>query len=180
MKKRKVLVYIATSLDGYIAKEDGGLDWLHEAEGEGDNGYEDFIASVDTVIMGRKTYEDIHELAGEYPYQGKKSYVFTTSAADLKNTAFASHVEFIAGEAADLIAKLQAEPGSNIWLVGGANLLQEFLKDDLVDEYIISIIPAILGKGIPLFSRQTPETRLQLLSTKQYGQIAQLHYIRKE
>lgn len=169
----KVILYIAVSLDGYIAREDGSVDWLDTVEVEGDGGYSAFYDSIDTVIMGNKTYEHTKILAAEYPYPGKRSYVYsrTAQAAD-------EHVQYVNGDPAVWMQQVREEAGSNIWLVGGAELLDAFMKVDLVDEFIVAYIPVILGSGIPLFKPGNAEVKLQLKEVKQYGQMAQLHYVR--
>lgn len=169
---QKVILYIAVSLDGYIAREDGSVDWLDDLEVEGDGGYSEFYDSIDTVIMGNKTYQHTKILADEYPYPGKRSYVYsrTAQAAD-------EHVQFVSGDPAVWMQQVKEEAGSNIWLIGGAEVLDAFMKADLVDEFIISYIPVILGSGIPLFKTGNAEVKLRLIDVKQYGQMAQLHYV---
>ncbi|GKS14198.1 diacylglycerol kinase [Paenibacillus chitinolyticus] len=158
-------------MDGYIARENGAIDWLYEVEGEGDNGYSDFYETIDTVLMGNKTYEHTFELADQFPYPDKKCYVFTRSEREPS-----PYVTFISGDIPEFIENLKDREGSKIWIVGGAEILDVLLKGDLVDEYIITIVPTILGKGIPLFKNDNPEKKLLLAMTKRYGQMIQLHY----
>lgn len=132
-------------------------------------GYSDFYKNIDTVIMGNKTYQQIHTLAEEFPYQDKACYVFSRSAKGKEE-----HVEFVIGDVGDFIGKLKG--GSRIWLVGGAELVSDFMKKSLVDEVILSIIPIILGNGIRLFQAGSPEIQMKLTKMQQYRQIAQLHY----
>jgi len=172
--KRPVVLYIAISLDGYIAREDGSIDWLYEIEGEGDNGYEEFYQTVDTVLMGKTTYDHTFELAEQFPYPNKKCYVFSRS-----EQAPSPHVTFIQGDVPRFIEELKAQEGSNIWIVGGAEMLDGLLKEQLVDEFIITISPVLLGKGIPLFKENNPVTGLILKGTKRFGQFVQLHYVKK-
>jgi dihydrofolate reductase len=170
--KRSIVLYIAMSLDGYIAREDGNVDWLYDVEGKGDNGYSSFYDSVDTLIMGNKTYEHTKELATEFPYQSKECYVFSR-----KQDGNDENVHFVNGSFSGFIQKLQARNnGGKVWIVGGAEIVDMFMKEKLVTEFIISIIPTVLGKGIPLFKYDNPEINLNLNHIKQYGQIAQLHY----
>lgn len=171
---KKVILYIAVSLDGYIAREDGRVDWLDEVEAEGDGGYGAFYDSIDTVIMGNKTYEHTKILADAYPYPGKRSYVYSRSAQGADE-----HVQFVSGDPAVWMQQVKEEAGSNIWLIGGAELLDAFMKADLVDEYIVSYIPVILGSGIPLFKSGNAEVKLRLKEVKRYGQMAQLHYVKR-
>ncbi|MFD6441094.1 dihydrofolate reductase family protein [Peribacillus sp. NPDC060186] len=156
-----------------MAREDGSIDWLEETEGAGDNGYGDFFKNIDTVIMGNKTYQQIHTLAEEFPYQDKTCYVFSRSAKGKDG-----HVEFVNEDVADFIKNLKGD--SRIWLVGGAELVSEFMRKRLVDEMIISIIPTVLGNGISLFQAGSPEVKLKLTNVQQYGQIAQQYYQREK
>ncbi|GAA4451206.1 dihydrofolate reductase family protein [Nibrella saemangeumensis] len=157
---RKLILFIATSLDGYIARTNGEVDWLLADE---DFGYEEFYQSVDTVLLGNRTYEQVLTF-GEYPYQDKTSYVFT------RNTSRAQQewVAFVSEDIIDFTRMLKEQPGGNIWLVGGANVIHPLQKAGLIDEYILFIHPTILGCGIPLFKPHTRQTELKLTSTKIY------------
>ncbi|NGY81468.1 dihydrofolate reductase [Bacillus megaterium] len=168
--KKKIVVYIAASLDGYIARENGEIDWLESVEGEGDNGYEAFYQTCDAVVMGKATYDHVLKLTPEFPYLGKKCYVFSRSAQGKDQ-----YVEFINESVALFLNNLSQET-KKIRLVGGADILADFLTAKRVDEFIISVIPVLLGAGIPLFKRGIPEMNLKLTDIKQYGQIAQLYY----
>lgn len=172
---RKVIVYIATSLDGYIARKDGEIDWLlgDGSESEVDNGYKQFFSEVDTVIMGNTTYKQILSW-GDYPYKGTKGYVYTTKTG--KNT---KDVTFTSEHPIDLVKRLKAEPGKAIWMVGGAKVLDGFMKEDLIDEYIISVAPVLIGEGIGLFKETNPEIKLTLKSVKTFDGFVQSHYIRR-
>ncbi|MBT2571380.1 dihydrofolate reductase family protein [Planococcus sp. ISL-110] len=173
--ERKIICYIATSLDGYIAAEDDSLEWLFETAGEGDAGYAEFMETIDTVIMGRRTYDWVMAAEnGKFPYQGLASYVFTTSAAEEN-----PFVKFTDQDIPSFAEGLKDKPGKDIWVIGGSNLLHSFVKENLIDEWIISIAPVLIGKGIPLFQEFDFEIRLKLKSVKAYGQFAQLHYERK-
>ncbi len=174
--ERKVVLFIASSLDGYIATEADSLDWLFKVEGEGDNGYSEFLSTIDTVILGRRTYDWIMDAEkGNFPYPDKKCYVFTKSNVEPND-----HVEFVDGDIAELIHTLKCSEGGDIWIVGGGNLLSHALKEDLVDEFIITVAPTILGKGIPLFNKQDNEIELELTSVRRFNQFAELHYVRKQ
>lgn len=171
---RKVVVFIATSLDGYIATEDDSLEWLFAVEGEGDNGYSEFYDSIDTIILGKRTYDWIMEHEkGNFPYENKNCYVFsrTTQGAN-------DHVEFVQGNIVEFIDHLKNSEGKDIWIVGGGDLLTSFIKEDLIDEYIITIAPVIIGKGIPLFNKQDTEIDLELKSVRQFNQFVELHYVK--
>ncbi len=130
----KVLVYIASSLDGYVARENGSIDWLPEVT---ESGYDAFYKSVDTVIMGKTTYDQVLTF-GEYPYKDKKSFVFTrTDQNKDENAEFLSDVE-------KFVKDGFPGAGENIWLVGGAQIIASFLKQGVVDEIIISDISWII------------------------------------
>ena len=162
----KLLVYIASSLDGFIARENGDVDWLPENP---ESSYDEFYKSIDTVIMGKTTYDQVLEF-GEYPYKDKKSFVFTrTSNNSNKNIEFVSHIE-------KFVKDGFPRAGENIWLVGGAKTIASFLKLGVVDEIITTIIPIILGKGIPLFQNVDNKIDLKLINSEKYGQLVDLHY----
>ena len=162
----KVSVYIASSLDGYIAREDGSIDWLPESS---ESGYDAFYKSIDTVIMGKTTYDQVRTF-GVYPYKGKKSFVFSkTQQNSDENAEFVSDVE-------KFVKDGFPGAGKTIWIIGGAKIIVSFLKQGIVDEIIITKIPVLLGKGIPLFENLEDETKLELIKTEKYDQLVDLHY----
>lgn len=171
-EKRKLLLYIAMSLDGYIATEDESLEWLINVKGEGDNGYSEFYETVDTILMGNRTYEWImrHEI-GEFPYKNKECYVFTRSS--IEDT---EDVKFINDDVVSVTNKLRNQVGRNIWIVGGGELLQDFLKEKLVDQIIVTVAPSIIGKGIPLFNKGDYQLDLTLMGIRNFNQFAELRY----
>jgi dihydrofolate reductase len=174
---RKLVLFIATSLDGYIARKDGSLDWLFEIEGEGDNGYTEFYDTVDTIIMGRRTYEEILVLEpGNFPYKNKECFVFTSKSAMKDN----EDVTFIDIEVGPFVEGLKKQEGNNIWIVGGGELLHAFLKAKLVDEFIITIAPTLIGKGIFLYKEMDVDTKLELKEITQFNQFVQMHYVVKD
>ncbi|TCJ02081.1 dihydrofolate reductase family protein [Cytobacillus praedii] len=168
---REIVLYIATSLDGFIAKENDDLQWLDDTEGEGDAGYTDMYQSIDTVIMGKKTYDYVIKHTETFPYPDKKCYVYTTS-----ENGSNEYVDFVNEDVVEFTQKLKEQEGSKIWMVGGASILDAFIKENLIDEYIISVTPHILGSGIPLFKEKNPQIDLILNDTKRFGQFVQLHY----
>ena len=173
--QRKIVVFIAASLDGYIATPEDRLDWLFRVQGEGDNGYTEFVQTVDTVIMGRRTYNWLlHETGREgFPYREQTCYVYSKSEkADYENVIFLSE------PVASLAVLLRQQPGKDIRVVGGGRLIDSFLEEDLIDEWIITLAPVLLGDGIPLFGKRGFKTELTLTGVRQYGQFAQLHYTR--
>ncbi|MBD8499722.1 dihydrofolate reductase family protein [Paenibacillus arenosi] len=168
---REVILFIAVSLDGFIAKEDDDLQWLMETEGEGDNGYSEMYQSIDTTIMGKRTYDWVREQIDTFPYTDKKNYVFSTT-----ETGSNEYVEFVNEDVVEFTKKLKAQQGSKIWMVGGGIILDAFIKENLIDEYIITVTPHILGSGIPLFKERNPQINLQLINTRRFGQFVELHY----
>jgi dihydrofolate reductase len=171
-KGRSLAVFIASSLDGYIAAEDESLEWLFNVEGEGDNGYSAFYDTVDTILMGKRTYDWImkHE-EGEFPYKNKECYVFTRSGAQDTD-----EVKFINGDLSDFADKLKSQAGKRIWMVGGGDILQHFFKEMLIDELIITIAPVIIGSGIPLFKEGDYQLDLRLQGTRTFNQFVELQY----
>ena len=170
VKNRKMILFIATSLDGYIATEDESLDWLFE--GEGDNGYSELFHRVDTVLMGRKTYDwVVKNTNGDFPYKDEKCYVFTRSP--LENN---ENVQFVNEDVVSFTKELKKNDGKNIWLVGGGELIHSFLQEKLVDELIITVAPTLIGKGIPLFKESDVQINLSLIGTRTFNQFVELHY----
>ncbi|MBD0369102.1 MAG: dihydrofolate reductase [Flavisolibacter sp.] len=170
---RKVILFIAMSLDGYIAKRNDDLSFLSLVEKQGeDYGYNDFIRTVDTVILGRKTYDKVLSMGYDFPHKDKESYIITrTPRPAIGNTRFHT------GDVNDLVANLKCKEGKNIFIDGGAQVINELLKNNLVDEMYISIIPILLGDGISLFKNERPENRLELKEAKPYESgLVQLHY----
>ena len=172
MNQRKLVLYIASSLDGYIATEEHNLDWLFAVEGEDDNGYSAFYDTVDTVLIGRITYDWImeHE-GGDFPYKGKECYVFSKTQREDNE-----YVKFICDDVVQFTNDLKNKNGKRIWLVGGGNLLNTFINETLVDELIVTITPVLLGKGIPLFRNNSFQTYLSLKSINRFNQFVELHY----
>jgi dihydrofolate reductase len=170
---RKVILYIAASLDGYIAKPNDDMSFLSIVKQEGeDYGYTDFINSIDTVIIGRKTYDWVMTQVTEFPHSDKESYVITRTARPA-----IGKTTFYAGNLKELVLLLKSEQGKNIFIDGGAEIVNELLKDNLIDEFIISTIPILLGKGVRLFKDGRPEQELKLVSIKQFEKgLVQSHY----
>ncbi|MDH5637745.1 MAG: dihydrofolate reductase family protein [Nitrospinota bacterium] len=145
--ERLVSLFIATSLDGFIASQNGGIDWLFHDQ---DYGYTAFYASVDTVLTGRKTF-DVSLSFSKDPFKGKQTFVFTRS--EKKSPLPGS--EFIYSDPVEFTRKLKAEPGGKIWLLGGGQINGLLMKAGLIDEIVMSIHPVVIGRGIPLFDRET-------------------------
>ncbi len=172
-KPRKTILYIACSLDGYIAKPNDDLSFLTIVEKEGeDYGYADFVDRVDTVILGRKTYDWIMAQVPEFVHADKVTYVITrTPKSSLGKT------NFYTGSIKELVTKLKSEQGKHIFIDGGAEIVNMMLKEGLIDEMIVSIIPILLGGGIKLFQELIPEKKLTLISSKSFETgLVQLQY----
>jgi dihydrofolate reductase len=173
LSNRKLVFYGATSLDGYIARNNDSLDWLFKTEGDGeDNGYSDFYRTVDTILIGRKTYDQILIHAPQvFPYKGKQCYVFSRSLSGSND-----FVEYVHDDIVGFTKSLKAQGGTNIWIVGGGEVLYPLVQGKLVDEFIIQVAPTIIGQGIPLFIPGTFELELSLVDVRRYNQFAELHY----
>jgi len=170
MNNRKVVLYIGISLDGYIATKDDSLEWLLNTQGSGDNGFGEFYDTVETIIMGRRTYDWIMEQEnGRFPYIGKECYVYTTQTID-----DTEYVKFTSQSPDNLIAGLKKE-GKKIWVVGGSQIIDMVRKKKLIDEYILSIAPVILGEGIPLFC-EGERKDLVFEKVRIYGQFVEVTY----
>jgi dihydrofolate reductase len=170
--RRKIVLFIACSLDGYIAGKDGDISWLFNDQ---DYGYSDFLSRIDTVVMGRKTYDQVLEM-GDFPYHGKDCYVFSHSVMGGDE-----NVEFVNRPVNEFIDELRTTNGKDIWLVGGSELILDFMKVDVVDEFIISVHPIIIGEGIPLFQIGTPFTKLHLIGSRSFSSgLVQVSYIRED
>src|SRR5690625_223157 len=172
MQKRNLVLFIASSLDGYIATKDESLEWLFKVEGDGDNGFSEFYETVDTVLMGKRTYDWVmKQEMEEFPYKNKECYVFTRSSyEDTEN------VKFVNDDINNFVNKLKNKDGNNIWVVGGGELLNTFIQENVVDEFIITIAPTIIGNGIPLFKEGNQQLDLSLKGTKRFNQFIELHY----
>jgi dihydrofolate reductase len=161
---RKVVVYIAASIDGYIAGPGEDMSFLSLVEApEEDYGYLSFIQTVDTVIMGRKTYDWVMTQVTEFPHKDKETFIIT------RNPKPDNHnLHFYSGSLKQLIHDLKMKKGKNIFVDGGAEIVNELLKLKLIDELIISVIPVILGGGTLLFKSGTPYQTFELVSVKSF------------
>ena len=170
----KVILYIAASLDGFIAGSDGDISWLDKYQGEAeDYGYSDFYKNVGASIMGANTYEKALTLKGGID-NNMPTYVVTHRKLQTRADA---RITLYSGNLTELINKIRHKTAEDIWLVGGGQLTQSFLKEDLIDEIILSTIPIILGEGIFLFGNIRKEINLVLTNTKSYKSgIVQTQY----
>ncbi|HET7627843.1 MAG TPA: dihydrofolate reductase family protein [Bacillales bacterium] len=173
--ERTLVFYGAVSVDGYIARENHSLDWLFGTEGEEEIGFDAFYETIDTVVMGKKTYDQILVHDPEtIPYESKECYVFSRNT-----TGSAGHVKFINNDIVAFMKGLKQRKGKKIWVVGGGEVLQPMMEEKLVDEFIIQITPTILGRGIPLFLPCDVENELKLVDVHRHKQFAEVHYVLK-
>ena len=170
-----VVYYVAASVDGYIASPDGGIDWLSAVEVPGeDYGYAEFYRSVDALLLGRHTYEQILSFS-EWPYPDKPCWVLSSKPLPASQAG----ITVTADTPDEVLTELKAQGLKRIWLVGGGLLAGAFRAEGLITEYIISIIPIVLGAGIPLFGGVGPEERLKLVESTSYSSgLVQQRYLR--
>lgn len=173
MQKPRCSVFIATSLDGFIARPDGTFDFLSIVEQpDEDYGFADFFATVDALVIGRHTYETALGFP-EWPYAGKRCIVLTH-----RETPSQHGEQFFAGAASALVEQL-ALGGAQRLYVDGGQVIRDFLVANLIDDLTLSIVPVLLGSGIRLFGEEVPEQRLKLASSQSYGSgLVQLRYER--
>jgi dihydrofolate reductase len=169
---RSLVIYIATSLDGYIAKPNDDLSFLKLVEKEGeDYGYAEFTSTIDTIILGRKTYDWVVREIGSSHYDNGDRDVFVITRTERTGVG---RTTFYTGNVTELVQRLKSEGGKNIYCDGGAEIIDTLLKSDLIDELIISIVPVLLGEGT------RPEQQLKLVGTKTFDTgLTQVHYKRK-
>jgi dihydrofolate reductase len=174
-KRRKVIVHIAASADGYIARPDGDLEWLTKRPWPpGFYGLEAFAQTIDTKVLGRKTYEESLKL-GE-TFRGKDRTIVLTRQAPPANAP--KGVEFVNEEIGPFVRRLREEPGKDIWLMGGGEIIASFLDERAIDEFVVSVIPVFIGDGIPLIARRHRETELTLQGVEPFEDgLVQLHYL---
>lgn len=171
------ILYAAMSLDGYLADENGGVAWLQGdgSDPEHQGTYPSFLAEVDTIVMGYKTYAQIvNELSKDvWPYPGKDCHVLTHRRGRLD-----PRVSF-SNDLSGLVGRLKGEPKRSVWICGGATVVWECLKERWIDELRIAVVPVLLGGGIPLFQKGFPLQTWSLVGSTAYNGIVELHYRRK-
>jgi dihydrofolate reductase len=176
----KIILYIASSLDGYIAKPDGNLDWLNTIpppKAGGDYGYSNFLRRIGPMVMGRKTYETILGFGGEWPYEGHSSYVVTRQNHLVLQSPETS---VLSGDWVNQMKRIKQESNKDIWLIGGGELITAFINGDLLDEIILTLIPKLIGDGIPLFAGKTLESEWELKGSIPYDTgLVSLTYTKK-
>lgn len=177
MNERKVILYISMSLDGFLATKDDDISWLDIADKEGeDYGYTAMSESVDTYIVGRATYDVVMKLTGGVFQQAEMydCYIITRQEREPENG-----VKFYNGDIEELINDIKSREGKNIYCDGGGEIVKLFMEKDLIDEYIVTVIPIILGDGKRLFLGGTPGIKLKAMPSKYFDTgLVQLHYIK--
>jgi dihydrofolate reductase len=179
VRKPKIIVYIATSADGFIARPDGSVDWLDRPRPKGNYGMGAFYKSIDTVLWGRKTCD----MALDFQKKGVPGTAFDTR---VKNYVFThgplpavvpASVEFVSEPIKAFATRLRQKKGKDIWMMGGAGIIASFLDDGEIDEFMIHVIPRFIGEGIPLIAPDHRTVPLKLIScTKFTDGVVKLHY----
>lgn len=164
----KATVYIATSLDGFIARENGAIDWLPDFDpNDGDDyGYRAFFESVDAVVMGRNTYELVQTF-GRWPYGKMRVVVLTSRPLEIPDS-IAATVESMSGTPGEIVRRME-ERGANHLYIDGGNTIQRFLAEGLIQRLIITRVPVLIGRGIPLFGALRGDVRLRHVETRSYA-----------
>jgi dihydrofolate reductase len=173
--RRKIVVYIATSADGYIARPDGSVDWLNRPRPVGDYGMAAFFRSVDTILWGRKTYDLSKRIGSGTAGFGPsiKNYVFTHRPP----VSAPPGIEFVNEPVRAFAERLCAQSGKTIWMMGGGSLIASFLDAEAIDEFIIHVIPVFIGEGIPLVEPRRRDVSLELCSARRFADgVVRLHY----
>ena len=174
-RKRRIIVYIATSADGYIARPDGDVKWLDRPRPKGNYGMGEFLKTIDTILWGRKTYGKGIEMGMKATAFGKgiKNYVFSRQPQE----SFEPGVEFISEPIKTFAQRLRSQAGKDIWLMGGGGIIASFLDESEIDELIIHVVPIFIGEGIPLIDVRSRAVPLKLLSSRSYPDgVVRLHY----
>ena len=170
---RKIVCFIAMTLDGYIAEENHDLSFLDAFnDSEIDDFIRDFLKGVDTLIMGHQTYQFIKD-SNPWPYPNHQSYVITH-----QDYASSDHIVYTS-DYESLVKDLKQQHGKDIWLVGGGKLIHSFLQSNLIDEFQISILPILLGKGIPLFQQHDHHIHFKHIETQHVKDIVHVTYQKK-
>jgi dihydrofolate reductase len=178
-RKRKIIVYIATSADGFIARTDGSVDWLDRTSPKGNYGMGEFLKSIDTTLWGRKTYH----MALDFQKKGVRGSAFDTK---VKNYVFtrgpvpsdaATGIEFVTEPIAAFTNRVRKNKGKDIWMMGGAGIIASFLDEGEIDEFMIHVIPMFIGEGIPLMAPRRRTVALKLISSTKFSDgVVKLHY----
>jgi dihydrofolate reductase len=180
---RKIIVFIAASADGYIARPDGDVEWLNRRPDTIDYGMEDFYKSVDTILFGRKTYDwavdyaKTHDMPGSAFDKTVANYIFSRNPPK----DHAPGVEFVSESVESFAKRMRATPGKNIWMMGGGDLIRSFLDAGEIDEFDIHVMPVLIGEGIPLIAPRPRDAPLRLLECRNYEDgVVRIRYATRE
>jgi dihydrofolate reductase len=170
---RKVIVHIATSADGYIARPDGDIEWLTSRPApKGFYGLSEFVKTIDTKLIGRKTYDLSLRLGAKF--DGGRNFIFSRHP---RPEDAPQGAEFVSSPIAPFIDSLRQQPGKDIWLMGGGELIASFVDEHVIDEFVVSVAPVFIGDGIPLMARRPRNVPLELKSVEQFDDgLVQLRY----
>ena len=174
-KRRKIVVYIATSADGFIARSDGDVAWLDRPRPKGNYGMGEFFRTIDTILWGRKTYGKGIEKGMKAAGFGKgiKNYVFSRRPRE----SLEPGVEFIGEPIKAFAERLRSQPGKDIWMMGGGGIIASFLDENEIDEFVIHVVPVFIGDGIRLIEACHRAVPLKLRSSRSYPDgVVRLHY----
>jgi dihydrofolate reductase len=173
-QSRRIIVHIATSADGYIARADGDIEWLTSRPApKGFYGMNAFMKSIDTKVLGRKTYEVSLRMGAKFDSQGR-TIVFSHHPPPANAP---SGVEFVNDAIGPFVTRLREQPGKDIWLMGGGEIIASFLDAQAIDEFVISVAPVFIGEGIPLIARRHRHVPLELRSSERFEDgLVQLRY----
>ena len=176
-KKRKVIAYLAASADGYIARPDGDVEWLNRRPHKFDYGMTKFYAAIDTILMGRKTYDwavNYFKKLGKPPQWSKQPHFVFSRKPPAKPLG---GVEFVTSSVKAFMDKMRAQPGKHIWMMGGGGLIASFLDAGELDEFDIHVMPTLIGEGIPMIEPRHRDIELKLLASKKYPDgVVRLRY----
>ncbi len=174
MPQRKIIVNIATSADGYVARRDGDLDWLTERPApKGFYGLPEFERSTDAKILGRKTFDRSLELGARFRADAVH-YVFSRQRPP---ASLPPGVQFVSEPIGAFAERLRTQPGKNVWMMGGGEIIASFLDEGAIDEFIMTVVPTFIGEGIPLLAPRHRTVALRLLGVQQFPDgVVQLHY----
>jgi dihydrofolate reductase len=173
--QRKIIVHIATSADGYIARPDGDIEWLAKRPApKGFYGIGKFMKSIDTMLLGRKTYDLSMQLGAKFDTK-TPHYVFSRRPAPASVPA---GVEFVSEAVGAFAKRLRTAKGKDIWMMGGGEIIASFLDEGAIDDFIISVIPTFIGEGLPLIARRHRQVPLRLQSVRRFPDgVVQVHYL---
>jgi dihydrofolate reductase len=173
-KRRNVIAHIGTSADGYIARPDGDLEWLtSRPKPAGFYGMSAFLRSIDTKLLGRRTYEMSRRMGAKFDSK-TRTIVFSRQAPPADAP---SGVEFVNGAIGPFVSDLRDQPGEDIWLMGGGDLIASFLDARAIDEFVVTVAPVFIGDGIPLIARRHRHAPLDLQSVERFDDgVVQLRY----